>query len=192
MIDTHSTLYTGCEATSQQALAPVPYFQDTHPGFGWWEPVYLQFQSLASHFGLTIDLHHTGFCGFYHEGAGCSFFAEIDVKKLLTGLAGKVGRRQFFGVEMTVPELLADADVIRQLHDGTIAAQGHVRPLKYKTRVYVAMEFQYPYGRENDRTLDAEIEEFIDTVIELCDELNQWLFNRLLHTYEYLVGTADP
>jgi hypothetical protein len=172
MIDTHSTLYTGCEATSQQALAPVPFFQDTHPGFGWWEPVYLQFQSLASHFGLTIDLHHTGFCGFYHEGAGCSFFAEIDVKKLLTGLAGK--------------------DVIRQLRDGTITAQGHVRPLKYKTRVYVAMEFQYPYGKENDRTLDAEIEEFIDTVIELCDELNQWLFNRLRHTYEYLVGAADP
>ncbi len=192
MIDTHTTLYTGCEATSEQALAPVRYFQDTRLRFGWWEPVYFQFQSMASHFGLTVDLNHACFCGFYHEGAGCSFFAEIDVKRLLAGLNGKAGRREVFSVEMTVPELLADADVIRQLQDGTIAARGHVRPLKYKTRVYVAMEFRYPSGQENDHSLDAEIEQFIDTVIELCDELNQWLFNRLRHTYEYLVGTADP
>jgi hypothetical protein len=38
----------------------------------------------------------------------------------------------------------------------------------------------------------VQIEQFIDTVIDLCEQLNQWLFARLLHTYERLAGGAPP
>jgi hypothetical protein len=192
MINTHTTLYTRCEATAERLAAPLSPVQGTCLGFGWWESVYHQFRSLALHFGLTVDLNRTCFSGFYHEGAGCSYAAEIDVKRLLAGLKDTGGRTVVFDNELILQELVADADVIRRLEEGVIEAQGHVRPLKNKTRIYVALEFHYPSEVENYRALDAEIERFIDTVIDLCEELNQWLFARLLHSYEYLVQGEVP
>jgi hypothetical protein len=161
--------------------------------FGWWEPVYLNFKNLASYFGLAVDLSRTCFSGFYHDTAGCSYEAEIDVQKLLCGLKEKSWQTLITEPEFIVPDLSIDPEVIRQLEEGEIRAQGHVRPLKYKTRIYVALQFKYPIeADQNYLHLDGEIEQFIDAVIELCDELNQILFTRLQRAYECLISATGP
>lgn len=158
--------------------------------FGWWEPVYRTFKNLASHFGLTVDLNHTFCSGFYHPDAGCCYQAQIDTPQLLSCWHRNHWQTLLSVGEFTLPELSVDPDIIRQLEAGLIKAEGHVRAYKYNTRVYVAMEFRYPAEvGKNYKAVDAEIERFIDAVIELCDELNQVLFTRLLEAYETLVYT---
>jgi len=158
--------------------------------FGWWEPAYLTFRNLASHFGLHVDVHQMFCNGFYQPEAGCSYHAEIDTPQLLSCWHQNHWQTLLSVGEFTLPELKADPTIIRQLEDGSIRAEGHVRAYKNKTRVYVAMQFRYPAEvGKNYKAVDAEIERFVDAVIELCDELNQVLFIRLLRAYETLVYT---
>jgi hypothetical protein len=184
----HSIYTTPHIATTTAALfQKQPAHYQTCPPYGWWEATYYHFRFLAAHFGITVNVDRTSFSGFYHEGAGCSYEAEIAVTELLACWRQKRWQTVVADHEMTIPEILIDPTIMEQLENGTIQAHGHVRALKYKTRIYVAMQFQYPDPLNRPyRQLDEQIEGFIDAVIALCDELNQVLFARLLQAYETL------
>lgn len=183
----HTTL------TTVAATAPTFQLSSTQPTpstclpYGWWEPIYHNFRYLASHFGIAVNVDRTHFSGFYQQGAGCSYEAEINVIELLNSWQTKRWQSLVVNSTFTLPEILIDPAILQQLENGSIKAEGKVRSFKDKTRIYVAMQFRYPDNiAMHYRALDCQIELFIDAVIALCDELNQLLFAQLQQSYENL------
>src|ERR1700744_3655147 len=58
-------------------------FQDLNVNFDWWDFTYDDFVSVCSYLGISVDKKSIHFDGFYSQGDGSCFDAEVDLAKLL-------------------------------------------------------------------------------------------------------------
>jgi hypothetical protein len=64
-------------------IKAIEHFQDINTDYSWWDFCYDDFKHLCATLGITVDLQKTHFTGFYSQGDGCGFTANIDIKECL-------------------------------------------------------------------------------------------------------------
>ena len=70
--------------TSQQKA--IEKLFDINVDCDWWEFVYEDFKNLCKTIGIDVDLKKTYFTGFYHQGSGSAFTADIDICECLKAI----------------------------------------------------------------------------------------------------------
>ena len=55
----------------------------------WWEYIYSDFTSICKTIGVEVDEKKTYFRGFYSQGDGATFTADISLQELLKGIQEK-------------------------------------------------------------------------------------------------------
>jgi hypothetical protein len=118
------------------------------------------------------------FSGFWNQGDGASFEANVDVEKFI--LAHKWGNK-FRRV----------LNLARGAHDGSVCASiGRTNPLNYYYARTMSVEVEWDanveYGEDDWERINAQVEDFRDCLEDVARDLAGELYNTLEREYEYL------
>lgn len=164
--------------------------RDVNVDYDWWDFVYEDFQQLAEYFGLDVDLKNTFFSGFYHQGQGSAYTANIDVVKLVKCLQAESWKeyapKETFSFQVT-PNMLR---VCKLIEARKISFSMWVEPANRETSVHVE--------NETDVSSDGKImepvqifsamDDLVVLVEDVCKSLNRWFFKSLQNDYDYRVS----
>ncbi len=159
--------------------------------YGWWEFVYDDFCNLAKTSGIKVNLKKTFFTGFYHQGQGSAFTADIDTSELIQCVYDKAWKEYAPDLEFNFPEITNAILRIRKLIiNNTIEFGACVKPTNRETAIntdfdstkYRACKCQNPIN------VDKAIEETEEFVSSVCEELNHFLFKTLRDEFDHLTS----
>jgi len=155
----------------------------------WWDYTYNDFNTICGLLGITVDKKSIHFDGFYAQGDGSSFNAEVDFSILLKGLQNKAWRGYapkldfdfgLPGIDKRVLELVKyhkidmNARIISRTRGYGVVADLGVYPAFHPVKNYDLI-----YGELDD------LETWLDSVAQI---LNRFLFKSLEGNYEYLTS----
>jgi hypothetical protein len=171
------------EKAQQKALEQ---FQDINLHPDWWEFVYDNFKTLAGYFGVQVDLKKTYFTGFYHQGQGSSYTADVDMLTLLNAVQHSTWKTYAPNVDFRFVSVDMDKRVIKLIETGAIHGYASVKPANRETSVHIDVDFRHGGDPDLLTRIEAELVKFEALVTDVCEALNHHLFSCLEKEYEYL------
>lgn len=180
------TLYKFNELSEVAKKKAIEHFSNINVDYNWWDSVYENFHSLAALFGITVDLKKTYFTGFYSQGDGSSYTAEIDVLKLINCLKNNswkedTPKEDFMQVDI-------DKRVLGLIEKGLIEISASVKPVNRETNIDVSYSAVYTFYRNKVDNIENELDKLETLVQSVCKRLNKILFVNLRDDYDYLTS----
>jgi hypothetical protein len=168
----------------------IEQFSDINVDYDWYEFVYDDFSAICKTIGVSVDLKHTYFSGFYHQGSGSAFTADIDLFKLIEGIENKTYLDYAPNIEQEnrfrPSKLSIDKRVLDLIKRDFIDISCDIIPTNRETSVKVDFSSNYYYNQcVNYNNIDEEIEKLENWLIEIAEDLNSLLYNLLEKEYEY-------
>jgi hypothetical protein len=79
-------LYSFNELDKEAKGKALTTYQDVNIGFNWWDDEFEDFIELCSYLGIAVIKDKIAFRGFYSQGDGSGFSAQVDLPKLVTAI----------------------------------------------------------------------------------------------------------
>jgi hypothetical protein len=183
-------VYKFDELSEEAQEIAIEQFSDINVDYDWYEFVYDDFSEICKTIGISVDLKRTYFSGFYHQGSGSSFTADIDLFNLIKGIENKTYLDYAPNLEkenrFRPSQLNIGKRVLDLIKRGWIDVSCDIVPTNRETSVKVDFSSNYSYNQcVNYNNIDAEIENLENWMIEIADDLNSLLYNLLEKEYEY-------
>lgn len=168
------------EKAKQKALQA---YHDLNTDYYWWDFIYDDFVTVCQYLGISVDKKSIAFEGFYSQGDGSSFGAEVDFVKLLDNIENETWReyapKQEFG--FTLPGI--DKRVLTLINNTKIALAARIisRQRGYGVLTDLGLDYSDDTGKNHD-LIYGELEKWLNGVAEI---LNAFLYRSLQNEYEY-------
>jgi len=154
----------------------------------WWDFVYDDFVALCGYFGVNVDKNSISFDGFYSQGDGSGFNADVDIVALKNAVENQSWREYAPNERFNFSPHGIDRRVMGLIEKGGIQLQPRI--INSNRGNYVVADMggypargprfhDYIYGE-----IDA-LEEWLKTV---ATELNGFLYQSLEKEYDHLTS----
>lgn len=179
-------LYQFSELENDTKETALEKMRDINVDHNWWDFIYDDFKTIAEFIGISVDLTKTYFSGFYHQGQGSSYTAEVDIKKLIHGIQTKAWKEYAPNQEFDFPALSIDKRVLDLIGRRIIDTYINVNPSNRGTAINISVDLNYSFNQcLNYDRIDEQLSWLEDWIEEVCKELNHFLFTSLQKEYEY-------
>lgn len=167
----------------------LEHFRNFEVNHEWWELTYYDFKSIAATIGIDVDSQNTYFRGFNSQSDGVAISAEIDLKKLVEGIAGKVWEKEW-GEPLTeglgLSSCPVDKRVLSLVYSHAIDVQANLIP---KTQISYSTALGYEANIYNSHAnIERELDKLENWLQGVASDLSDYLFNRLRDEYDYLTS----
>jgi hypothetical protein len=155
----------------------------------WWDYTYDDFITICGLLGITADKKSIHFEGFYSQGDGSSFNAEVDFTILLKGVQSRAWRGYAPKLDFEFGWPGIDKRVLALVERGKIDMNARIIS---RTRGYgVVVDLGvYPafHPVKNYDLIYAELDELEKWLNGVAQILNRFLFKQLQDNYDYLIS----
>ena len=181
-------LYTFKELGKQAKEKALTKFRYLNVDFNWWNDEYEDFIELCSYLGVIVIKDSIKFSGFYAQGDGSAFSADVDIIKLRNAIRTEAWRSYAPSQDFKFRELNADRRVLRLIERGLLPGEPQIiaryRTYGIVTDLGISVVNE---NRSHDLVFDEldKVEEWLRTIAET---LNRYLFKTLEYQYEFLTS----
>ena len=155
----------------------------------WWDFTYDDFITICGLLGITVDKSKMFFDGFYAQGNGSGFNAEVDFAKLLKGIPTRHWRGYAPKLDFDFGWPDIDKRVLKLVQNGKIDMNARIisRTRDYGVVVDLGV---YPafHPVKNYDLIYSELEDLEKWLDGIAQTLNRFLFRQLQENYEYLTS----
>ena len=152
----------------------------------WWDFVYDDFVTLCSYLGVTVDKDKISFQGFYGQGDGCGFTADVDIVRLKNALETEGWKIYAPSLQFNFPAVGIDHRVMGLIEKGGIQLQPRIINSKRGNDVFADMGGYPSNGPRFHDYIYSEIDALEQWLKIIADELNKFLYQSLEQEYEQL------
>lgn len=176
------------EKAKQKALQA---YHDLNTDYYWWDFIYDDFVTVCEYLGINVDKNAIHFEGFYSQGDGSSFVAEVDFVQLLNSIANEGWReyapKQEFG--FTLPGI--DKRVLTLVNNTKIELAARIisRQRGYGVVVDLGLDDLGKPAKNHD-LIYGELDKLEKWLNNVADILNAFLYRSLQNEYEYQTTDA--
>lgn len=183
-------LYSFEELDDKAKQKALRTYHDLNTDYNWWDFIYDDFITICKYLGISVDKKSIAFEGFYSQGDGSCFGAEVDLPRLLNGIKSEGWRdyapKQDFG--FTMPGI--DNRVLALVKESKIELSARIisRQRGYGVVVDLGIDYHSETHKNHDLIYGEldKLEKWLDSVANI---LNSFLYRSLQQEYEY--QTAD-
>lgn len=179
-------LYSFNELDKEAKGKALTTYRDLNVNFDWWDDEFEDFIELCSYMGIAVTKGKIYFRGFYSQGDGSCFTANVDILKLITSVANQSWKDYAPMQEFPFVPTNTDRRVLQLLKNDILPNEPQIigRHRQYGVvvdlGVYVINE-----NRQHDNVFEQldKLEEWLRNIAEV---LNRYLYNTLEKQYEFL------
>ena len=170
------------ETARQKAIEADRYINVQHQ---WWEVIYDDFVSICDTIGITVAKKDIFFRGFYSQGDGSGFTAEISLPVLLEGIVNQNWKAYApkLELDLKVPDI--DRRVLTLIQDGKLDTAPQITHPHRAYYVKAELNENLPYSRHGYPQIEKQLDILEDGVIKIAEILNRLLYKSLEAEYEY-------
>ena len=155
---------------------------------GWWDFVYEDFMLLSSFLGFQIDKKSVVFEGFYSQGDGSGFSAEVDLLKLCQSISNQSWKQYAPQQEFTFGQPEIDHRVMALIKEGKLELSPKIIS-KRRTYGVICDLGIYPESTLRlHHLIYDELDKLETWLQQIAITLNKRLFKSLQAEYEYLAS----
>jgi hypothetical protein len=171
------------EESQEKALNHLRYVNVEHD---WWEFQYEDLKTLCKLIGIDVDLKKTYFRGFYSQGDGSAFTADVDVTEVISGIAEQKWKTEFPTLELNFGKLNVDRRVLCLIADGVIDVRADIKTANRETAVTLEYSADFNWNEcTNYNRIESELEKLESWLDDVMETLNGHFFKRLRDEYDY-------
>jgi hypothetical protein len=186
-------LYEFDELSEQAQQKAIDSLSDLNTDYEWWDCTYEDFHTMAEYFGIDVDLKKTYFTGFWHQGQGSAYTADVDVIKLVECVKTESWKQHAPKENLSFYKVTPNIErVCKLISSGAIDYRVWVETSNRETNVRTQVEFDINYTDETKcaifPNIDKSLNELSDLVEDVCTTLNNWFFTNLRNECDYLTS----
>jgi len=153
--------------------------------YHWWDFIYDDFITICETIGITVDKASITFDGFYSQGDGSAFTAEIDLQRMLEAIVNKNWKDYAPKLELglTVPEI--DRRVLRLVKENKLDVDPQITHPTRSYYVKAVLNENLPYSFHGYPLIEKQLDLLEDGLIKIAETLNRHLYKSLQNEYEY-------
>jgi len=180
-------LYTFNELDKEAKGKALTTHRDLNVNFDWWDDEYEDFIELCSYMGIAVIKDKIKFRGFYSQGDGSGFSANVDILKLITAIENQSWKdyaplQEF---PFTAPDI--DRRVLPLLAKDILPNEPQIisRSQYYGVVVDLGIYVVNENGREHDNVFE-ELDKLEEWLRKIAETLNRYLYSILEKQYDFL------
>ena len=154
----------------------------------WWEFVYDDFVNLCSYLGITVDKDSISFDGFYSQGDGSGFNADVNVVTLKNAVENEAWKTYAPTEQFNFQPHGIDRRVMGLIEKGGIQLQPKIINSKRGNSVIADMGGYPARGPRFHDYIYAEIDALEEWLKGIAIELNKFLYKSLEAEYDHLTS----
>jgi len=157
--------------------------------YRWWDVIYDDFIAICQTIGITVDKKNIFFRGFYSQGDGSGYVAEINLPELLDSIATQKWKAYApkLELDLAVPDI--DRRVLKLIRDSKLDASPQITHPHRSYYVKAELNENLPYSFHGYPQIEKQLDLLEDGLIKIAETLNRFLYKSLESEYEY--QTAD-
>jgi hypothetical protein len=153
--------------------------------YRWWDFIYDDFISICETLGITVDKESIVFEGFYSQGDGSAFTAEINLAKMLDAVVNQNWKEYAPKLELDLPLPDIDRRVMRLIASGKLETDPKI--IQPTRSYYVRAELNdtipnSPFGYPQ---VENQLDMLVISLCKIAKNLNRYLYKSLQNEYEY-------
>jgi hypothetical protein len=170
------------EIAKQKAIEAHRYI---NVDYSWWDFIYDDFISICQTIGITVDKATIFFSGFYSQGDGSGFIAEIGLPVLLDAIVNQSWKEYAPKLELhlTVPEI--DRRVIKLIRENKLDTSPQITHPHRGYYVKAELNENLPHSYHGYPLIEKQLDLLEDGLIKIAVILNRYLYKSLQDEYEY-------
>jgi hypothetical protein len=170
------------EAAKEKAIEADRYI---NVDYDWWEFIYDDFISICKTIGITIDRKNIFFRGFYSQGDGSGFTADIDLPELLDSIAHQKWKTYApqLELDLKVPDI--DRRVLQLIRAHKLDAAPQIIHPHRAYYVKAELNENLPYSYHGYPLIEKQLDRLEDGLTKIAKVLNRYLYKNLEAEYEY-------
>jgi hypothetical protein len=184
-------LYSFEELDEKAKQKALKNYQDLNVSFDWWDFGYDDFISICAFLGITVNKKSIHFQGFYSQGDGSCFDAEVDFPKLFSGIVTSAWKEYATDVEFQFSLPQIDNRVLALVEKGKFEMNAQIISRQRGYGVVVDLGVYPVSGTMKNHDIIYgeldELEKWLDSIVQV---LNRYLYRSLEKEFEY--QTSDP
>jgi hypothetical protein len=182
-------LYSFNELDKEAKGKALTTYRDLNLNFDWWDDEYEDFIELCSHLGISVIKDSIKFDGFYSQGDGSAFSANVDIVKLAAAISTEAWKAYAPKQEFAFPPLTIDRRVTALVEKGLLPDEPQIigRYRQYGVVVDLGVYVINDNGKNHDLIFDEldKLEEWLRSAAEI---LNCHLYKSLENQYDFLTS----
>lgn len=153
--------------------------------YRWWDVIYDDFIAICQTIGITVDKATIFFRGFYSQGDGSGFVAEIDLPVLLDAVVNQRWKEYApkLELDLALPEI--DKRVIKLIRDSKLDIAPQITHPHRNYYVKAELNENLPYCFHGYPLIEKQLDLLEDGLIKIAETLNRHLYKSLQNEYEY-------
>lgn len=153
--------------------------------YNWWDFIYDDFIAICGTIGITVERTDIFFRGFYSQGDGSGFTADIDLPVFWEA----IGKQHWKScapdlvLDLNLPEI--DRRVIKLIRANIIDAAPKITHPHRGYYVKAELNENLPYSYHGYPLIEKQLDILEDGLIKIAETLNRYLYKSLQTAYEY-------
>jgi hypothetical protein len=169
------------QQAQQKAIEAHRYVNVSHD---WWDFIYDDFIQIAETLGITIKKDSIHFQGFYSQGDGSAFDAEIDLPKLLEAVNAQSWKSYAPQLELNISLPEIDRRVSRLIKTGQLEINPKINQPPRSYYVKAELNERLPYSHHGYPLIEKQLDILENGIQAIADTLNRYLYRLLQDEYE--------
>ena len=154
----------------------------------WWDFVYDDFVTLCSYLGVNVDKNSISFDGFYSQGDGSGFNADVDIVALKNAVENQSWKQYAPNEEFNFSPHGIDRRVMGLIEKGGIQLQPRIINSNHGNYVVADMGGYPARGPRFHDYIYGEIDALEEWLKNIATELNKFLYKSLEREYDHLTS----
>jgi len=152
--------------------------------YSWWDFTYDDFIKICQTIGITVDKKNIFFRGFYSQGDGSGFVAEIDLPVLLDGIVNQKWKEYApkLELDLALPEI--DRRVLKLIQESKLDTAPQITHPHRNYYVKAELNENLPYSLHGYPLIEKQLDILEDWLIKIAETLNRFLYKSLESEYE--------
>jgi len=182
-------LYSFNELDKEAKGKALTTYRDLNVNFDWWDDEFEDFITLCSYMGIAVIKDKITFRGFYAQGDGSGFSAQVDILKLITAIESKSWKDYAPMQEFPFAAPDIDRRILPLLAKDILPNEPQIisGSRKYGVVVDLGIYVINETGKEHDNVFE-ELDKLEAWLRDIAEVLNGYLYSTLENQYEFLIS----
>ncbi len=178
-------LYQFSELDEKAKKKALYELSDINVNFDWHEAVFYDFQIITETIGISLTTNNIHFSGFYSQGDGSAFKANVDLPGLAEAIKNESWKSYAPLLDLQLPVYEVDKRIIKLIKSGHIDIYPQIIQPTSAYYVRVELNNQFPYNNHRYDRIEVELEKLENWLLQVAQKLNRYLYKALQDDYEY-------
>lgn len=153
----------------------------------WYEYSYDHFTKLCALLGITVESKSLHFKGFYSQGDGSSFRADVDLVKLMEAVKSRAWTELMPEHELDINAPEVSNRLISLIKEGVIDVSANVNAHRSSTGIAACLDWNYNSSR-NFSNIERAFSCLENWFEKTAETLNNYLYKSLQTEYEFVTS----